>query len=191
MNFSRDIHRRRSIRLREYDYSGIGAYFVTMCVADRECLFGEVLDESMRSNEIGLVVAECWEAIPQHFPHIQLDEFVVMPNHIHGIIIIERRGTACRARFWDDGDDQGTACRAPTVGTFGRPIAGSLSTIIRSFKSAVTKQVNELRENRGVSVWQRNYYEHVIRDENDLCTVRQYIADNPMKWADDENSPAR
>ena len=175
MTFNRDINHRRSIRLRDYDYSGAGAYFVTICAVNRECLFGEVLDGSMQPNEAGLIVEECWQTIPHHFSHIDLDEMAVMPNHIHGIIVLT----------------PGTACRAPTVESFGCPVAGSLPTIVRSFKSAVTKRINELRENRGAPVWQRNYYEHVIRDENDLHSIRQYIADNPVKWADDENHPAR
>ena len=129
----------------------------------------------MRLNDAGLAVAECWQAIPDHFPHAELDEFVVMPNHLHGVIVIDRRGTACRAQVEE---------------SFGRPIAGSLATIIRSFKSAVTKRINQLRDNPGAPVWQRNFYERVIRDEQELNGIRHYIACNPGKWAEDENYPA-
>lgn len=104
-----------------------------------------------------------------------MDEFVVMPNHLHGIIVIDGRGTACRARIEE---------------SFGRPVAGSLPTIIRSFKSAVSKRINQMRVNPGVPVWQRNYYERVIRDEQELNGIQHYIADNPAKWAEDENCPA-
>jgi len=176
MGFNPDIHHRRSVRLRDYDYSCDGAYFVTICVANRECLFGETAEGVMRLNDAGLAVAQCLQAIPVHFPQVELDEFVVMPNHLHGIIVIDRRGTACRAQVEE---------------SFGRPIAGSLATIIRSFKSAVTKRINQLRDNPGAPVWQRNYYERVIRDEQELNGIRQYIAGNPAKWEEDENHPNR
>ena len=88
---------RRSIRLRNYDFSTTGAYFVTVCTSGRACLFGDVVDGEMRLNEAGAVVVECWANMPEHFPHVTLDAFVVMPNHVHGIVVIERRGTACRA----------------------------------------------------------------------------------------------
>lgn len=175
MGFNPDIHHRRSVRLRDYDYSGDGAYFVTICVAGRECLFGEAAGGVVRLNDAGLVVAECWQAIPDHFPQVELDEFVVMPNHLHGIIINDGRGTACRAQIEE---------------SFGGPVAGSLATIIRSFKSAVTKRINTLRDNPGVPVWQRNYYERVIRHDRELDGIRQYIADNPAKWETDDNYPA-
>lgn len=176
MTFNPDIHRRRSIRLRDYDYSHAGAYFVTICTFQREGLFGDVMNGGMHLNEMGQAALECWNDIPGHFPHIELDEFVVMPNHLHGIIVTDCRGTARRARFEE---------------TFGRPVAGSLATIIRSFKSAATKRINTLRDNPGAPVWQRNYYERVIRDDRELDGIRQYIADNPAKWAEDENHPAR
>ncbi len=174
MGFNPEIHHRRSIRLQDYDYSLAGAYFVTICASGRECLFGEVAGGVERLNETGRVVQECWNDIPGHFPHAELDEFVVMPNHLHGIIVIDRRGTACRARIDE---------------SFGRPVAGSLPTIIRSFKSAAAKRINALRDNPGAPVWQRNYYERVIRDDRELNGIRQYIADNPAKWEQDENHP--
>ncbi|MCP9448033.1 MAG: hypothetical protein NNA22_10760, partial [Nitrospira sp.] len=117
---------RRSIRLKGYDYSQAGAYFVTVCTQDRTCLFGDVADGEMRLNDAGGIARQCWFDIPAHFPNASLDEFIVMPNHVHGIIVVDGRGTACRA---------------PTE-QFGRPVTGSIPTIIRSFKSAVTKQIN-------------------------------------------------
>jgi REP element-mobilizing transposase RayT len=176
MGFDPDIHHRRSVRLRDYDYSGAGAYFVTICVANRECLFGETADGVMRMNDAGLAVAECWQAVPDHFPQVELDEFVVMPNHLHGIIVIDRRDTACRAQVEE---------------SFSRPISGSLPTIIRSFKSAATKRINQFRDNPGAPMWQRNYYERVIRDEQELDGIRQYITGNPAQWVEDKNHPAR
>ncbi len=174
MRFNPDIHHRRSVRLGDYDYSGAGVYFVTVCVAGRECLFGELAGGAVRLSDAGLAVTDCWLSIPHHFPQADLDEYIVMPNHVHGIIVVDGRGTACRAQ---------------TAESFGRPVTGSLATIIRSFKSAATKRINTQRDNPGVPVWQRSYYEHVIRDDRELAGIRQYIFDNPARWETDENHP--
>ncbi|MFA5374195.1 MAG: transposase [Dehalococcoidia bacterium] len=173
-NHDSDKHHRHSMRLQGYDYTREGAYFVTVGMRDRACLFGDISDGKMILNEAGMMAEKHWRDIPAHFPHIELDEFVVMPNHVHGIIVINCRGTACRA---------------PTAERFGKPVAGSVPTIIRSFKSAVTKW---MRQNTPVyNVWQRNYYEHIIRDDASLNLIRQYIMDNPSRWAEDEENPAR
>jgi len=161
-------HQRRSIRLKDYDYSHEGAYFVTICTQNKVSVFGEGVNCEMRLNEFGNIINECWA---------EIDAFVVMPNHVHGIVTIV---DICR----------GTACRAPTE-QFGRPTPSSLPTTIRSFKSAVNKRTNALRNNPGHRLWQRNYYEHVIRNENDLNDIRQYILDNPVKWGMDEENPNR
>jgi putative transposase len=166
-------HRRRSIRLKGYDYALPGAYFVTLNTWHREHLFGEIVDGEMQLSEYGELVQDCWDETPAHFARVQLDAFVVMPNHVHLVIILTdsdtSRGTACRAR-------------APT---FGKSIPDSLPTIIRSLKSAVTKRVNELRETPSAPVWQRNYYERVIRNERKLDAVRRYIVANPANWNED------
>jgi REP element-mobilizing transposase RayT len=167
---------RRSIRLKEYDYSQSGAYFVTICTHNKECLFGEIVDGKMILNDAGKIVQTVWYEISEHVDHVELDQFVIMPNHIHGIIVLH---DGCRD----------TACCAPTVERFGKLITGSLPTIIRSFKSAITKRINELHETPGQKIWQRNYYERVIRNENELNQVRQYIVDNPAKWDSDEENP--
>ncbi len=171
-----DNHHRRSLRLQGYDYTQEGAYFVTVCLRDRACLFGDISDGKMILNDAGLIAEKHWHDIPAHFPHIELDEFVIMPNHIHGIILINCRGTACRA---------------PTTEQFGKPVAGSLPTIIRSFKSAVTKRFNSSYNGSGYRIWQRNYYEHIIRDDASLNLIRQYIMENPSRWAEDEENPMR
>lgn len=176
MTFDPNIHRRRSLRLKDYDYSQAGAYFVTVCVQNRECLFGEVVAGEMQLNNAGRMVVRCWQAIPDHFPHVALDVFVVMPNHVHGIIVLM--------------GGRGTACRAPTNEQFGKPVPGSIPTVMRSFKSAATKHINELRHTAGVPVWQRNYYEHIIRDENSMARIREYIINNPLQWALDRDNPA-
>lgn len=190
MPFNPDIHHRRTIRLRGHDYSGGGAYFVTICTHERECLFGDVIDGEMRCNGAGLVVQEEWRLTAALREYVVLDEFIVMPNHFHAVLAIDdRRGTARR----DPGNDVdirlGTARRAPTLESFAAPVVGSLATVIRSFKSAVSKRINHLRDNPGTPVWQRNYYERVIRDERELNSIRQYIDDNPAKWEQDENHP--
>jgi len=172
-----DIKQRRSIRLNDYDYSQEGAYFVTICTHRHKFLFGKIVDSAIQLNRLGNVVNKCWLEIPHHFPNAEVDAFVIMPNHIHGIVSIVDN---CR----------GTACRAPTE-KFGRPAPNSLPTIIRSFKSAVTKRINSLRQTPGARLWQRNYYEHVIRNETDLNDIRQYILDNPVKWDMDEENANR
>ncbi len=168
-----DKYRSDSIRLKNYDYSQSGAYYVTICTRSRRLLFGNVSNGRMQLTRTGMIANECWKEIPKHFPDVMVDAFVVMPNHIHGIVVISRD----------------TACRVSTVERFGKPVANSLPTIIRSYKSAVTKKVNELWRTQGSSVWQGNYYEHIIRDEEDLDEIREYIINNPLKWDLDRENP--
>jgi REP element-mobilizing transposase RayT len=151
-------------------------------------LFGEIVDGKMALNEFGDIANECWRELPEHFGHIELDDYIIMPNHIHGIILIT-----------DDDNDRGTARRVPTGRAptydgkiprrFGKPISGSLPIIIGSFKSAVTKHINELRNSPGAKLWQRNYWEHIIRNERDLNRIRKYIRNNPRKWSIDNENP--
>ncbi len=172
-------YRRRSIRLKGYNYSEAGAYFITVCTQGHECLFGEVVNGEIRLNEYGKIVVNCWSDIPAHFQNVNLDEFVVMPNHIHGIMIIV--GTRFRV---------GARHAVPLQEErFGKPVSGSIPTIIRSFKSAGTKGINELRQISGIPVWQRNDYEHIIRQDDDLNKIREYITNNPSRWQDDEENP--
>jgi len=180
MTYDPHQHHRRSIRLKNYDYAQAGAYFVTICTKDRECLYGEIVDGEMRLNAFGEIVAECWNAIPEHFHNVELDEFVVMPNHVHGIIVIVDSdvGAQHAAPLQRPIDRGGHVNIAPR----------SLGAIIRSFKSAVTKRTNEKSDVMVSNPWQRNYYDHVIRNEHDLDRVRQYIAENPLKWDMDENN---
>jgi len=184
MGYDPDKHQRRSLRLPHYDYASSGAYFITICVHQRQCLFGEIVDGMMRLNKWGTIAQECWQAIPDHFAQVQLDEWVIMPNHIHGIIVI------------NDPDRRGTAMPCPYPVTnpiqkrkFGESIAGSLPTIIGSYKSAVTKRINGDRNIRGASIWQRNYYEHIIRNDTALAHIRQYIQNNPASWHQDQLHP--
>jgi len=203
MSYDPEIHHRRSVRLRGYDYRQGGAYFVTLCTYERECLFGEVAEGAMRENRYGEVARFCWSAIPGHFPQVSLGPFVVMPNHVHGVIMIEDdggRGTACRART-DVTCHAHTdaACYAPTDkalqactvegARFGKPASGALGVIVGSFKSAVSKQINALRDTAGATVWQRNYYEHIIRNDEEWFAIGEYIANNPAQWAVDRENP--
>jgi len=184
MAFNPDIHHRRSIRLKEYDYSQAGAYFVTLCVYDRECLFGTIVDGDMQMKEFGYIVAAEWIRTAELRSGIELAEYVVMPNHFHGIVVItnesdNRRGTACRALGAESG----------MVEQFGKPVAGSLSTITRSFKAAVTRRINAYRDTPGMQVWQRNYHEHIIRNDADYTRIAEYVAYNPQRWVEDTLHP--
>lgn len=178
MNVRTNVHRRRSIRLHGYDYAQAGSYFVTICTKDRACLFGEIVDCVVRLNDCGVIVERVWTSIPKHFPRVVIDEFVVMPNHVHGVLTVISI---------DDG--RGTACRAPAQERFGRPTPATIPTIVRSIKSAATKEINELRGTPGGAVWQRNYYEHIIRNDDSLNRIRQYIRDNPAHWVLDQENP--
>jgi putative transposase len=148
--------RRRSLRLPGYDYSQAGAYFITACTQNRIMLFGEVIDDDVRLNEMGTIVQQTWDHLPTHYHGIDLDAFIVMPNHVHGIIILA---------------DQSERRHA-------------IPEIVRGFKTFSARRVNEHAGRRGVR-WQRGYYEHVIRNEKALDRIRAYIANNPARWADD------
>jgi len=178
MPYDPRIHHRRSIRLKEYDYTQPGAYFVTLCTKARQCLFGDVVKGEMRLNYLGHIAFNCWQAIPEHFPHVELDTFVLMPNHLHGILLITDISLGARH------------CRAPTIEQFGRPVCGSIRTVIRSYKSAVTKLINAICNTKGTSlIWQRDFYEHINRDQGSLHNIRQYIVENPWRWAEDPENP--
>ena len=178
MQHNPDKHRRRSIRLKGYDYSQAGAYFVTICDWQRECLFGDIVDGEVRLNEYGRIVEKEWSRTSTIRPNIEIDIFVVMPNHFHGILVINGVGDSCR----------GVLQYAPTERTFRSP-SQTVGAIIRGFKSTLAKKINQIRDTPGHPVWQRNYYEHVIPNEEDLNRIRQYVTENPMKWSEDENNP--
>ena len=188
MGFDPDIHHRRSIRLQNYDYSTAGAYFVTICTFERECLLGDVVDGEMRLNDAGQIVREEWLRTAELRKNVILDEFVVMPNHFHAIIHIhDNVGAHCMR---PGPNERADIKRAHVGAPLRRRKSGSIGSIIAGFKSAVTKRINQLRDNPGAPVWQRNYYERVIRDDRELQSIQQYIVDNPGKWQDDENHPS-
>jgi REP element-mobilizing transposase RayT len=153
---------RRPLRLKGYDYSQPGAYFITICTHERIPLFGEIIAHQMRPNSYGMIVTAVWNELPDHYPNAALDAFIVMPNHIHGIIIL--------------GDEAGK--RYP------------LPEIARGFKTFSARAINERRQTRTAPLWHRGYYEHVVRDEKALSGIREYIVNNPARWSDDPDNPA-
>ncbi len=192
---SSTIHRRRSLRLKGYDYTMAGAYFVTICTQDRACLFGDVVAGAICLNEVGRMVAALWDGIAARFSSVEIDQFVVMPNHLHGILVLE------------DADANGatttsgaTTRVAPTIGgPVGAPLMGAparLGDVVGAFKSLATigyidgVKTNGWPEFRG-RLWQRNYYEHIIRDETALNRVRCYVDDNPARWEFDDENPRK
>jgi len=184
--FDPKIHHRRSIRLKEYDYTQPGAYFITMCAYQRMHVFGEVVNGEMILNETGKIARAEWFKTAELRPYVELyeDEFAVMPNHAHGIIwIVDEAGIrqpiGIRQR------------RIPTNKTpekFGRPVKGSIPTIVRAYKSAVTYAVNGAQNMRGAVLWQRNYYEHVVRSNRELNNIGWYILNNPLNWQLDRDN---
>ena len=205
-NSDPENHRRRSIRLRGYDYSQAGAFFVTICSWNKQCLFGDVVDSDMRLNVIGRIAEEQWQAIPQRFPDVELDAFVVMPNHIHGIVVIvgardrtaENRATARVAPTGSirnhDSDNETPAVGATlAVARSGTPTVGN---IVGAYKSLCVHQaLTWIRHDSPGQIlgklWQRNYWEHVIRNEAELSGIREYICNNPLQWELDALNPAQ
>jgi putative transposase len=177
MTYDPTQHHRRSTRLPAYDYAQAGAYFVTMVAHRRQCLFGEIGDGRVTLNPCGEVIADEWLRSAQIRPAARLDEFIVMPNHIHGIVIIRDQPVV------------GAHSCAPLPEAPLRRPPRSLGSLIAGFKSAATKRIKETRGTPGQPVWQRNYYEHIIRNEEELDAIRQYIADNPLRWAEDRENP--
>lgn len=191
MAYEPEIHRRRSIRLQGYDYSQTGAYFATLCCDHRKCLFGEILGEEMRINNFGRVVQTVWNELPDHYPDVALDAFVIMPNHVHGIIMLTNGNfTSSLGAGLKPAPTEDISGLYPVGAGFKpAPRRHSLPEIIRALKTFSAKNINLLRSTSGVPVWQRNYYERVIRNEEELNAARQYIADNPARWNEDRNHP--
>ncbi|MEH1778796.1 MAG: transposase [Nostoc sp.] len=177
MKYNPDKHHRRSIRLQGYDYTQAGMYFITICIWQRECLLGTLVGaDSQRLSNIndgineaaptyielsryGQVVQYNWNILAKKFSNVQLDEFVIMPNHVHGIIQLTTSG------------------------------GEALPEIIRNFKTSSARRINKLRDSKGIPVWQRNYYEHIIRNEEALQKIREYIFNNPLSWEQDQLHP--
>jgi putative transposase len=163
--------RRRPLRLSSYDYSWQGAYFITICTNGRQNIFGEIVDDSMVLNQLGEIAETCWKEIPSHYREVENGVFIIMPNHLHGIIAIEGPGRA--------GSKPAPTGKYP------------LSEIVRGFKTYSARNINRQRESGGKHVWQRGFYEHVIRDETEYHQIGDYILFNAAKWESDKENPSR
>lgn len=188
MKYDPEKHHRRSIRLRSYDYTWGHAYFVTICTHDRECLFNDPV--------LRRVTQACWLDVPRHFPNVVLDEWVLMPNHLHGIVVLGEAvpnavpfaaHSTLITRNSQPDHPHGNA--SPLRRQPPHLTPHSLGAIIGNFKSLSARRVNIARKAPGTPVWQRNYYEHVIRDSPDLDRIRKYVAGNPWNWQSDPNNP--
>jgi len=208
MNYNPEKHHRRSIRIKGYDYKREGAYSFTICCHQRRCLLGEIKDGVMHLNLVGATVKAVWDSLPQHFPLIELDAFVVMPNHVHGIIVITNSAGNCNSNLnlncrgeafvpgYNDTPRQFSSTNAspfpgcndtsPPRGTQ----SGSIGAILQNFKSVATRRVNRITLNSG-TLWQRNYHEEIIRNEKAYENIRRYIRENPLSWDEDEENPLK
>jgi putative transposase len=182
VKYDPDKHKRRSIRLKGYDYSAAGLYFITLCTYQRECLFGKIADGVMRLNALGQIVADEWLRSLEIRQEIEFDEWIVMPNHLHGIVAIKT--------IADLSDGVGANGRSPLRGVAPSMKPRSLSSLVAGFKSATTKHINIHRNAPGTPVWQRNYYEHIIRNDPSLQTIQTYIYNNPKSWQTDRLHPS-
>jgi putative transposase len=199
MTYSPDIHQRHSIRLKDYDYSQAGAYFVTICAWQRECLFGAIVNGEMAMNDMGRIVVAEWERTPKIRSNVELDAFTIMPNHFHAIFIVHDNivGAHCmRPEYVELNTTHAKSGKSRVqvedrahVSAPLRRQSGSIGSIVAGFKSATTKRINNFRNNPGCPAWQRNYYERVIRDEQELFRAREYIVNNPLKWELDQENP--
>ncbi|MEM7772159.1 MAG: transposase [Cyanobacteria bacterium P01_E01_bin.6] len=197
MKYDSARHRRRSIRLKGYDYKAPGAYFITICTHQRERLFGEVVDGEMQLNRLGERVHACWLQLPNHFSRLQLDAYVVMPNHIHGILMLTDPSDGdCRGDAFDHKFSGLTKTCFPNASPLrdscndhgDRPNGtrpGSISAIVQNFKSISTRRINQIRHTPGTPIWQRNFYEHVVRNNTSMQVIRRYIQNNPASWKND------
>lgn len=176
-------HHRRSIRLKGYDYASEGAYFVTIVTQGREYLFGEIVNGEMHLNKYGEIVQKWWNDIPKHFPNVELGALIIMPNHVHGIIYIIGE---CRGEILSPHDDQNSGHTGGETPPLRKPTVGQ---IVGYFKYQTTKEMNKM-DNTGTitKFWQRNYYEHVIRNEKELQQKTDYILENPSRWEEDQEN---
>jgi putative transposase len=159
MKFNPEKHHRKSTRLRDFDYSSLGAYFVTICAFQRECIFGEIVNSEMILSSAGERTLEIWEGLPLRFPTIELDAFVIMPNHVHGVICLTQTETV------------------------------TISTVLRTFKSLSARAINQELGRAERPAWQKRFWDRVIRDAGELERIRTYIVNNPQSWAEDEENP--
>lgn len=197
------MKRKNSLRLENYNYSNSGAYFITICSYKRKEIFGEIENGLMHLNNVGKIIQTSWYQIPENYDNIKLDDFVIMPNHIHGIIWIvgaihESPETNHKIRQMpetnhtihespeDDPSQNNRVIRELPLRIERRKML--LSKIIGRFKMNSSKLINNICNSKGAHVWQRSYYDHIIRNEEDLNNTKQYIQNNPLNWETDEYS---
>ena len=189
MKYNPDIHKRKSIRLKGHDYSQKGSYFITICIQNRECLLGDIIKEKMILSSAGYMVKQSWCELPEKFLNIILDTFIIMPNHFHGIIVITKEGGHKRDEHRKDSPGEGEHKVRP----YGTE-ENTIGRILQIFKSVTThKYALGVKENEWKpfpgKLWQKNYYDHIIRNEEELSEIREYILNNPLKWIFDEENP--
>ena len=170
MAFNPEKHHRRSMRLHEYDYSTEGSYFVTICTHNRQCVFGEIINDKMVLNDSGRIVRAVWDDLPNHYSYLELDACVIVPNHVHGIIVMAGVGAGLKP--------------AQIKKRHG------LQEIVRAWKTFSARHINEIQNTPGLKLWQRNYYEHIIRNKIEWDHLREYIINNPAKLECDLNHPS-
>jgi putative transposase len=168
------VHHRRSIRLQEFDYSQAGMYFITICSANHKNVFGDIINDEMILNEWGRAAAEEWTRTAEIRPTVDLDEFVIMPNHLHGIVILLEK--ECKNE---------PLHQSPVYEKYGNPTSNSIPTIIRGYKAAVTRRIDILRGNTDGAVWQPGYYENIIRNYSAYEKIKEYTGNNPANWPKD------
>ena len=185
MSYDPEKHHRRSTRLKGYDYSQPGVYYITICTHERRKLFGDIIDGEMRLNELGKVAEWVWEALPQYFPSIDIDQFVIMPNHLHGILVLSGAFTNVHMPYPGTSRD-GTSMQAlPMPMSSPAPMLGQ---IIRKFKALTSYYLHAA--GAAEFAWQERYHEHVVRNDSDLKRIREYIVNNPAQWAEDDLNPS-
>jgi len=175
MRFNPDVHRRKSIRLKEYDYSENGYFFITICAQNSQCFFGSISDGNITLNQAGEIICKVWKDLKERFDNIILDEYIIMPNHLHAILALKNVGAI--------------PCGCPGVVNKKR-----LGDIIGAFKSMTTNEyIKNVNDNNWTpfekKLWQRNYHERIIRNDGELTNIRKYIIENPYRWDDDEENP--
>jgi len=186
MKYNREIHNRRSIRLHQYDYSQAGAYFVTLCVKDRACLFGDVIDGKMQLNDAGRVADEFMIGIPGRYPNIIVDCHQIMPNHVHAVLVIVDSaemalvGAIHELPLREHSESEQRRLKRRTM---------LIPKCMGFYRMNTAKRINVMRGMPGIPVWQRNYHEHIIRNQQSLDRIRRYIAENPENWTLDRNYP--
>ena len=205
------ISKRKSIRLVDFDYTQPNSYFVTICTHNRACLFGRIVNDVMYPNEFGNIACYIWEKIPSHFPNTVLDEWVVMPNHVHGIVSIVDSDSSSQAThappLRQDIDLTANSTTTPISpvgarhaspepgrersGKFAGTRSRSISAVVGSYKSAVSRKIGEIHRISDGTIWQRTYHDHVIRNQAALDRIRRYIKENPARWAKDPENPDR